>query len=81
MPFFHRCEDSRAIMRQMLEEIGFEVLHCSKRERSSIYLNLEALKGTRFLQYLPRAFSRGIASSYNRGECYWRRVRSVAAQF
>ncbi|XP_076672354.1 juvenile hormone acid methyltransferase [Andrena cerasifolii] len=44
MPFFHRCEDSRATMRQMLEEIGFEVLHCSKRERSSIFMNLDALK-------------------------------------
>ncbi|XP_076239148.1 juvenile hormone acid methyltransferase [Calliopsis andreniformis] len=44
VPFFHRCKDSRIALRQMLEEIGFEVLHCSRRERSYIYQNLDIFK-------------------------------------
>ncbi|XP_034173702.1 juvenile hormone acid methyltransferase isoform X1 [Osmia lignaria lignaria] len=44
VPFFQRCKDSRAALRKMLEGIGFEILHCSKREKSFVYENMEILK-------------------------------------
>ncbi|XP_017878015.1 juvenile hormone acid O-methyltransferase [Ceratina calcarata] len=44
VPFFHRCSDSRAALRKMLDGIGFEVLHCSRREKSFVYENMQTLK-------------------------------------
>ncbi|CAK9820953.1 Juvenile hormone acid O-methyltransferase [Anthophora plagiata] len=44
VPFFHRSKDSRAALRTMLNDIGFEVLHCSRREKSFVYQNMEILK-------------------------------------
>ncbi|XP_017755919.1 PREDICTED: juvenile hormone acid O-methyltransferase [Eufriesea mexicana] len=44
VPFFQRCKDSRAALRKMLDDIGFEILHCSRREKSFVYQNMEALK-------------------------------------
>ncbi|XP_017791962.1 PREDICTED: juvenile hormone acid O-methyltransferase [Habropoda laboriosa] len=44
VPFFHRSKDSRAALRNMLDGIGFEVLHCSRREKSFVYQNMEILK-------------------------------------
>ncbi|RLU22285.1 hypothetical protein DMN91_004563 [Ooceraea biroi] len=39
VPYFQRfkCKDARASLRKMLEDIGFDVLHCSKREKSFKY--------------------------------------------
>ncbi|KAI4492376.1 hypothetical protein M0804_002167 [Polistes exclamans] len=44
IPYFHYCNDSRGALRSMLEETGFNVLHCSKREKSFIYQNIQSLK-------------------------------------
>ncbi|XP_076766733.1 juvenile hormone acid methyltransferase [Xylocopa sonorina] len=44
VPFFHRCKDSRAALRKMLDAIGFEILHCSRREKSFVYQNVQILK-------------------------------------
>jgi len=39
VPYFQRrmCKDVRASLRKMLEDVGFEILHCSKREKSYHY--------------------------------------------
>lgn len=39
VPYFQRrmCKDIRASLRKMLEDVGFEILHCSKREKSYQY--------------------------------------------
>lgn len=39
VPYFQRrkCKDVRASLRKMLQEIGFEILHCSQREKSYQY--------------------------------------------
>ncbi|XP_012521864.1 juvenile hormone acid O-methyltransferase isoform X2 [Monomorium pharaonis] len=39
VPYFQRrmCKDVRASLRKMLEDVGFEILHCSKREKSFSY--------------------------------------------
>ncbi|XP_011871884.1 PREDICTED: uncharacterized protein LOC105564253 [Vollenhovia emeryi] len=39
VPYFQRrkCKDIRASLRKMLETVGFEILHCSKREKSFQY--------------------------------------------
>ncbi|KAL6260400.1 hypothetical protein P5V15_007927 [Pogonomyrmex californicus] len=41
VPYFQRkmCKNMRASLRKMLEDIGFEILHCSKREKSYQYSN------------------------------------------
>ncbi|KAL6260557.1 hypothetical protein P5V15_008078 [Pogonomyrmex californicus] len=41
VPHFQRkmCKNMRASLRKMLEDIGFEILHCSKRENSYQYNN------------------------------------------
>ncbi|XP_076628284.1 juvenile hormone acid methyltransferase [Colletes latitarsis] len=44
VPYFHRCKDPRAALRKLLEDIGFEILHCSRRERSFIFQNTQTLK-------------------------------------
>ncbi|KAF3423812.1 hypothetical protein E2986_09057 [Frieseomelitta varia] len=44
VPFFHRCEDSQATLRLMLEDIGFEIIDCSRREKSFVYHNMDMLK-------------------------------------
>ncbi|XP_060821495.1 juvenile hormone acid O-methyltransferase [Bombus pascuorum] len=44
VPFFHRCKDSRATLRKMLKDVGFEILHCSRREKCFIYQNMQILK-------------------------------------
>ncbi|XP_003708425.1 juvenile hormone acid methyltransferase [Megachile rotundata] len=44
IPFFQRYKDSRAALRKMLESIGFKILHCSKREKSFVYQNMQILK-------------------------------------
>ncbi|KOX75329.1 hypothetical protein WN51_13199 [Melipona quadrifasciata] len=44
VPFFHRCKDSQATLKKMLEDTGFEILQCSRRERSFVYQNMEILK-------------------------------------
>lgn len=47
VPYFQRkmCADVRASLRKMLENIGFEILHCSKREKSYQY-SKQSLKST-----------------------------------
>ncbi|KAL6260558.1 hypothetical protein P5V15_008079 [Pogonomyrmex californicus] len=49
--YFQRkmCKNMRASLRKMLEDIGFEILHCSKREKSYQYNNQQSLKN----QILP----------------------------
>ncbi|KYN20793.1 PREDICTED: juvenile hormone acid O-methyltransferase-like [Trachymyrmex cornetzi] len=39
VPYFQRrmCKDIRASLRKMLGDVGFEILHCSKREKSYHY--------------------------------------------
>lgn len=39
IPYFQRrmCKDVRASLRKMLEDVGFEILHCSKREKTYQY--------------------------------------------
>lgn len=39
VPYFQRrmCKDVRASLRKMLEDVGFEILHCSKREKTYQY--------------------------------------------
>ncbi|KAK2580687.1 hypothetical protein KPH14_007785 [Odynerus spinipes] len=44
VPFFHRCNDSRGTLRTILEDTGFKVLHCSKREKSFVFPNIQILK-------------------------------------
>ncbi|XP_035723664.1 juvenile hormone acid O-methyltransferase-like isoform X2 [Vespa mandarinia] len=44
VPYFHRSNDSRGALRSILEDIGFNVLHCSKREKSFVYQNIQSLK-------------------------------------
>lgn len=46
VPYFHRCKDPRGTLRKILEDIGFEVQHCSRREKSFIFPNKQALKST-----------------------------------
>ncbi|XP_031845539.1 juvenile hormone acid methyltransferase isoform X2 [Nomia melanderi] len=43
VPYYHRCKDQRSSLRRILEHTGFEVLHCSKRERSYIFQNEQSL--------------------------------------
>ncbi|KAI4489447.1 hypothetical protein M0802_011119 [Mischocyttarus mexicanus] len=44
IPYFHHCNDSRGALRSILEDTGFNVLHCSKREKSFVYQNIQTLK-------------------------------------
>ncbi|KAG7197710.1 hypothetical protein KM043_014470 [Ampulex compressa] len=44
IPPFHRCNDSRAKLRKILEEVGFEVQHCSRREKNFVFQNTEILR-------------------------------------
>ncbi|XP_076655826.1 juvenile hormone acid methyltransferase [Halictus rubicundus] len=44
VPCYHECNDQRSALRKILEETGFEVLHCSKRQRNYIHQNRQALK-------------------------------------
>ncbi|XP_053981045.1 juvenile hormone acid O-methyltransferase [Hylaeus anthracinus] len=44
VPYFHRCKDPRAAFRKILEDIGFEILHCSRRDRTFIFRNSQSLK-------------------------------------
>ncbi|KAG7213902.1 hypothetical protein KM043_003104 [Ampulex compressa] len=44
VPLFHRCNNSRAELRKMLEDVGFEVQHCSRRDKSFIFQNAEILR-------------------------------------
>ncbi|KZC09774.1 PREDICTED: juvenile hormone acid O-methyltransferase [Dufourea novaeangliae] len=44
VPYYHKCKDQRSTLRKVLEDTGFEILHCSKRERSYVYQNLQSLK-------------------------------------
>ncbi|XP_076173804.1 juvenile hormone acid methyltransferase [Ptiloglossa arizonensis] len=58
VPYFHRCKDPRGTLRKILEDIGFEVQHCSRREKSFIFPNKQALKShmapiNPFLQRFP----------------------------
>ncbi|KAK1116776.1 hypothetical protein K0M31_018058 [Melipona bicolor] len=43
VPYFHRC-NSQASLRDMLKDVGFEILHCSRREKSFVYQNMEIFK-------------------------------------
>ncbi|XP_011634397.1 juvenile hormone acid O-methyltransferase-like isoform X2 [Pogonomyrmex barbatus] len=51
VPYFQRekSKNMRASLRKMLEDIGFEILHCSKREKSFQYNSQQNLK----IQILP----------------------------
>ncbi|XP_014213268.1 juvenile hormone acid O-methyltransferase-like [Copidosoma floridanum] len=44
VPYFQHCDNPRAKMKKMLEEVGFKVLHCSLREKTFVYKSLEILK-------------------------------------
>nr|XP_033336742.1 juvenile hormone acid O-methyltransferase isoform X1 [Megalopta genalis]XP_033336743.1 juvenile hormone acid O-methyltransferase isoform X1 [Megalopta genalis]XP_033336744.1 juvenile hormone acid O-methyltransferase isoform X1 [Megalopta genalis]XP_033336745.1 juvenile hormone acid O-methyltransferase isoform X1 [Megalopta genalis]XP_033336746.1 juvenile hormone acid O-methyltransferase isoform X1 [Megalopta genalis]XP_033336747.1 juvenile hormone acid O-methyltransferase isoform X1 [Megalo len=44
VPYYHRCKDQRSSLRKVLEDTGFDVLHCSKRQKSYVYQNKLALK-------------------------------------
>ncbi|KAK0170944.1 hypothetical protein PV328_008720 [Microctonus aethiopoides] len=44
VPAFQNCSNPRAIMKKLLEETGFEVLHCSNREKTYIYESIETLQ-------------------------------------
>ncbi|KAG7197711.1 hypothetical protein KM043_014471 [Ampulex compressa] len=44
IPLLHRCNDSRAELRKILEDVGFEVQHCSRRDQTSVFQNVEILR-------------------------------------
>ncbi|XP_033226000.1 juvenile hormone acid O-methyltransferase-like [Belonocnema kinseyi] len=44
IPPTHTYANVRAEVKKMLEETGFEVIHCSNREKTFIYENMEVLK-------------------------------------
>ncbi|XP_011501098.1 PREDICTED: uncharacterized protein LOC105364772 isoform X2 [Ceratosolen solmsi marchali] len=44
IPYFQHCDNPRATLKKILEESGFEVLHCSFREKTFIFKNLQILK-------------------------------------
>ncbi|XP_066601295.1 juvenile hormone acid O-methyltransferase [Prorops nasuta] len=44
IPYFHRCDDSRAVLRKILADVGFHILHCSRRDKSFVYQNMQILK-------------------------------------
>lgn len=56
VPFFHRCKDSQATLRTILEDIGFEILDCSRREKSFVYQNMEILKRTEYSRIIETYF-------------------------
>lgn len=45
VPYFHRCVNPRATLKKILEESGFEVMHCSRREKSFVFKNMQTLQG------------------------------------
>ncbi|XP_043266532.1 juvenile hormone acid O-methyltransferase [Venturia canescens] len=44
VPAFHNCPNPRANLKKILEDVGFEVLHCSNREKSFIYKDMKTLQ-------------------------------------
>ncbi|KAG8037462.1 hypothetical protein G9C98_005672 [Cotesia typhae] len=38
------CSNPRASLKKILEEVGFEVLHCSNREKTYVFANMEILQ-------------------------------------
>ncbi|KAG7197701.1 hypothetical protein KM043_014461 [Ampulex compressa] len=44
IPPFHQCNNSQAELQKILEEIGFEVQHCSQRETNFVFQNTEVLQ-------------------------------------
>ncbi|CAB0043894.1 unnamed protein product [Trichogramma brassicae] len=44
IPYFQRCANPRATLKKIIEESGFEVMHCSYREKTFIFKSQEILK-------------------------------------
>ncbi|XP_034950566.1 juvenile hormone acid O-methyltransferase [Chelonus insularis] len=44
VPEYHSCPNPRAMMKKTLEEVGFEVLHCSNREKTFVFESMEILQ-------------------------------------
>ncbi|XP_074101890.1 juvenile hormone acid methyltransferase isoform X1 [Cotesia typhae] len=44
VPPFQSCSNPRASLKKILEEVGFEVLHCSNREKTYVFANMEILQ-------------------------------------
>ncbi|XP_057326667.1 juvenile hormone acid O-methyltransferase [Microplitis mediator] len=44
IPAYHSCPNPRAMMKKTLEEVGFEVLHCSNREKTFVFESMEILQ-------------------------------------
>ncbi|XP_015596067.1 juvenile hormone acid O-methyltransferase [Cephus cinctus] len=58
IPFFHNLANPRAHLKKYIEEAGFEILHCSRREKTFVYKNLElftehALAVNPFISRIP----------------------------
>ncbi|KAG7197702.1 hypothetical protein KM043_014462 [Ampulex compressa] len=45
---FHQCNNSRAELRKILEDVGFEVQHCSRRDRIFVFQNAEVFRNHMF---------------------------------
>lgn len=52
IPVFHECKDRRINLRKILETTGFEILHCSEREKSYVFKNSEIMKSNSYIIYI-----------------------------
>lgn len=90
VPYYHSCKDPRSSLRKHLEEIGFEILHCSKRQRSYVYQNVQSLKEhmtavnpflNRFPEELQDEFMDDIARGMMEGKIIFQQQNSTNKEF
>ncbi|XP_031369307.1 juvenile hormone acid O-methyltransferase [Apis dorsata] len=71
IPVFHECKDRRINLRKILETTGFEILHCSEREKTYVFKNSEIMKNhiiaiTPFISRIPNTLKKEFEDEITR---------------